>query len=98
LLTEASGWKRTWEKVAFEPGSISRHYVAIPDNATFCVFRMTDPVGEKTGRFVLHAVHVKSDESHQVREFEKTFSITVGGPPQEFYFQVISNRRMILTR
>ncbi|CAG0918332.1 unnamed protein product [Notodromas monacha] len=87
-VTEQDGWMKSYEKVHFEPGVIKRHFFLIPDGATFCVFRMKAPVGEKSARFILHCVHFKNDESYRGMHLNRVISISQDSSEAKFIFQV----------
>ncbi|XP_058803991.1 tripeptidyl-peptidase 2 isoform X2 [Phymastichus coffea] len=65
-----------YTNVQFKPNTIRRHFILIPDDATWAVLRLKTSEKDKTGRFVIHAVQLKPRLSTKTLEFNKMVNVT----------------------
>ena len=63
----------------FQPGTIKRHFLPVPTNATWATFTATNRTKEAQGKFVLHTVQLLPGRSVRTLEHHKMFSLGDGG-------------------
>ncbi|XP_065343517.1 tripeptidyl-peptidase 2 isoform X3 [Cloeon dipterum] len=66
----------TFNNVYFKPGTIKRHFVQVPDDATWGVLRLKARKDTKNSRFVLHCVQLRPQLMCKTQEFHKMVSIS----------------------
>lgn len=65
-----------WNNVSFQPNSIQRHFILVPDTATWAVLRMKSKEVGKLGRFVVHCMQIRPKQSCKAQEFQKMTQVT----------------------
>ncbi|XP_070157555.1 tripeptidyl-peptidase 2-like isoform X1 [Polyergus mexicanus] len=66
----------TYTNVLFKPNTIQRHFILVPEDATWAVLRLKSAEKDKTGRFVLHTVQLKPRMACKTLEVNKIISVT----------------------
>ncbi|KAJ8670647.1 hypothetical protein QAD02_001906 [Eretmocerus hayati] len=66
----------TFTNVLFKPNTIQRHFIVVPDDATWAVLRLRSSEKDKTGRFVMHTLQIKPRLSTKTLELNKMLNIT----------------------
>ncbi|XP_012257165.2 tripeptidyl-peptidase 2 [Athalia rosae] len=62
--------------VLFKPNTIMRHFILVPDDATWAVLRLKGTEKDKNGRFVIHTVQLKPKLYCKALESTKMTSVT----------------------
>ncbi|XP_059484190.1 tripeptidyl-peptidase 2 isoform X2 [Neocloeon triangulifer] len=65
-----------FKDVHFKPGTIKRHFVQVPEDATWAVLRLKARKDTKNSRFVLHCVQLRPQLVCKTQEFHKMVSIS----------------------
>ncbi|XP_050475739.1 tripeptidyl-peptidase 2 isoform X1 [Bombus huntii] len=65
-----------YTNVLFKPNTIRRHFILVPEDATWAVVRLKSTEKDKTGRFVIHSVQLKPRLSCKTLEVNKLFTVT----------------------
>ena len=63
----------------FQPGMITRHFLAVPQGATWATFRVNNLSPDSTGRFILHTVQLLPSLQVKTMEYYKMFSLSETG-------------------
>ena len=63
----------------FQPGQITRHFVKVPQGATWATFRAKNLSPESTGRFILHTIQLLPSLQVKTMEYYKMFSLSEAG-------------------
>ncbi|XP_011256902.1 tripeptidyl-peptidase 2 isoform X2 [Camponotus floridanus] len=66
----------TYTNVLFKPNTIQRHFILVPEDATWAVLRLKSAEKDKTGRFVLHTIQLKPRMACKTLEVNKIISVT----------------------
>ncbi|XP_076685935.1 tripeptidyl-peptidase 2-like isoform X2 [Andrena cerasifolii] len=66
----------TFTNVAFSPNTIHRHFIMVPEDATWAVVRLKSSEKEKVGRFVVHTIQLKPRLACKTLEASKTVIVT----------------------
>ncbi|XP_014208208.1 tripeptidyl-peptidase 2 isoform X2 [Copidosoma floridanum] len=66
----------TFKNVLFKPNTIQRHFIVVPDDATWGVLRLKSAEKDKNGRFIIHTMQVKPRLSTQTLEVNKMINIS----------------------
>ncbi|OXU24497.1 hypothetical protein TSAR_010597 [Trichomalopsis sarcophagae] len=66
----------TFTNVPFRPNTIRRHFIVVPDDASWAVLRLKTTEKDKTGRFVMHTMQIKPRLSTKTLEVNKMLNIT----------------------
>lgn len=64
------------KNINFKPNEIRRHFLMVPEHATWGVVKLRCSKPGKTGRFVIHTMQILSKRSCKQQEFEKVLSLT----------------------
>ncbi|XP_046586806.1 tripeptidyl-peptidase 2 isoform X1 [Neodiprion lecontei] len=62
--------------VLFKPNTIRRHFILVPDDATWAVLRLKGTEKDKNGRFVIHTVQLKPKLVCKTLESNKMTNVT----------------------
>lgn len=62
------------DSFTFKPGAIQRHFILVPESATWAVLKMSS--AEKSGRFAIHCVQLIPRMSCKTCEFQKMVPVT----------------------
>uniref|UniRef100_A0ABD2WWK7 Tripeptidyl-peptidase 2 n=1 Tax=Trichogramma kaykai TaxID=54128 RepID=A0ABD2WWK7_9HYME len=62
--------------VAFKPNTIQRHFILVPEDATWAVLKLKSADKDKTGRFVMHTMQLKPRLATKTLELNKMLNIT----------------------
>ncbi|XP_043288637.1 tripeptidyl-peptidase 2 isoform X2 [Venturia canescens] len=65
-----------YNNILFKPNTINRHFILVPDDATWAVLRLKGTEKEKTGRFVIHTVQLKPRLVCKTLELNKMINVT----------------------
>lgn len=65
-----------YTNILFKPNTIRRHFILVPEDATWAVVRLKSTEKDKTGRFVIHSVQLKPRLSCKTLEVNKLFTVT----------------------
>ena len=63
----------------FQPGTIKRHFLAVPRGATWATFEARNRSPSTSGKFVLHTVQLLPSRVVRTLEYHKMFSLTESG-------------------
>ena len=63
----------------FQPGTIKRHFLAVPHASTWATFTARNKGGNTSGKFVLHTVQLLPSKVVRTLEQHKMFSLTESG-------------------
>ncbi|XP_076246823.1 tripeptidyl-peptidase 2-like isoform X2 [Calliopsis andreniformis] len=66
----------TFTNVLFKPSTIHRHFVLVPEDATWAVIKLKSTEKDKTGRFVIHTIQLKPRLACKTLEVNKVISVT----------------------
>ncbi|CAL7943225.1 unnamed protein product [Xylocopa violacea] len=66
----------TYTNILFKPNTLRRHFILVPEDATWAVIRLKSTEKDKTGRFVVHCVQLKPRLSCKTLEANKLFAVT----------------------
>ncbi|XP_076397926.1 tripeptidyl-peptidase 2 isoform X1 [Megachile rotundata] len=66
----------SYSSVLFKPNTLRRHFILVPEDATWAVIRLKSTEKDKTGRFVIHSVQLKPRLSCKTLEVNKLFTVT----------------------
>ncbi|XP_066603717.1 tripeptidyl-peptidase 2 [Prorops nasuta] len=66
----------TFTKVLFKPNTIQRHFILVPEDATWAVLKLKSTEKDKTGRFVVHTVQLKPRLACKTLELNKMINVT----------------------
>ncbi|XP_076661783.1 tripeptidyl-peptidase 2-like [Halictus rubicundus] len=66
----------TFSNILFKPNTIRRHFILVPEDATWAVVRLKSTEKDKTGRVVVQTVQLKPRLSCKTLEFNKMINIT----------------------
>ncbi|RLU16741.1 hypothetical protein DMN91_010941 [Ooceraea biroi] len=66
----------TYTNILFKPNTIQRHFILVPDDATWAVLRLKSTEKDKTGRFVIHTVQLKPRLACKTLEVNRMISVT----------------------
>ncbi|XP_014663971.1 PREDICTED: tripeptidyl-peptidase 2-like [Priapulus caudatus] len=84
-VVDDSRHRLEFEEQNFKPGQIRRHFIYVPDGATWAVLRMRVRDKDKSSRFVLHAVQLAPQTTHKDNEFYKFVNLSdLGETTQSF--------------
>lgn len=64
------------KNVQFQPNTIKRHFILIPDEVTWAILRMQGLQADKFGRFVVHAIQLRPKLCCKTLEFHKMINIS----------------------
>lgn len=67
------------ENVVFKSGTIKRHFVTVPDGATWAVIRINSEERSNAGKFILHTLQLLPKTMIHAFETEKMFSLNEFG-------------------
>ncbi|XP_017876642.1 tripeptidyl-peptidase 2 isoform X2 [Ceratina calcarata] len=65
-----------YTNILFKPNTLRRHFILVPDDATWAVIRLKSTEKDKVGRFVIHSVQLKPRLSCKTFEVNKLFTVT----------------------
>uniref|UniRef100_A0A1B6CLJ0 Tripeptidyl-peptidase 2 n=1 Tax=Clastoptera arizonana TaxID=38151 RepID=A0A1B6CLJ0_9HEMI len=65
----------SFERVFFEPNTIKRHFIVVPDEVSWAKIRLQGLQVEKDGRFVVHCIQLLPKRSCKEMEFHKLVNI-----------------------
>lgn len=65
-----------YKKILFKPNTINRHFIMVPDDATWAVIKLKSVDKEKTGRFAIQAVQIKPRMACRTLQMNKMINIT----------------------
>ncbi|XP_044020581.1 tripeptidyl-peptidase 2 isoform X2 [Aphidius gifuensis] len=65
-----------YSKILFKPNTIKRHFILVPDDATWAVIKIKSNDKEKTGRFALQAIQLKPRMASRTLQINKMLNIT----------------------
>ena len=63
----------------FIPGQITRHFVPVPEGATWAYFSAHNVTKEQAGKFILHTVQILPNSMVKTMEYYKMFNLTENG-------------------
>ncbi|XP_018353839.1 PREDICTED: tripeptidyl-peptidase 2 isoform X2 [Trachymyrmex septentrionalis] len=66
----------TYTNVLFKPNTIQRHFILVPEDATWAVLRLKSTEKDKTGRFVMHTIQLKPRLACKTLEVNRIISVT----------------------
>nr|XP_012225494.1 PREDICTED: tripeptidyl-peptidase 2 [Linepithema humile] len=66
----------TYTNVLFKPNTIQRHFILVPEDATWAVLRLKSTEKDKTGRFVIHTVQLKPRLACKTHEVNRIINVT----------------------
>ncbi|KAG7205321.1 hypothetical protein KM043_007323 [Ampulex compressa] len=66
----------TFSNVLFKPNTIHRHFILVPEDATWAVLRLKSTEKDKTGRFVIHTVQLKPRMACKTLELNKMINVS----------------------
>ncbi|GLH08749.1 Tripeptidyl-peptidase 2 [Gryllus bimaculatus] len=66
----------TFPDVLFKPNTINRHFILVPDDATWAVLRLHCKDKDKSGRFVLHTLQLRPKMVCKTVECHKMLNVT----------------------
>ncbi|XP_043258788.1 tripeptidyl-peptidase 2 isoform X2 [Colletes gigas] len=66
----------TFTNVLFKPNTIYRHFILVPEDATWAVIRLKSTEKEKVGRFVIHSIQLKPRLACKTLEVNKMINVT----------------------
>ncbi|GAB1601216.1 tripeptidyl-peptidase 2-like, partial [Argonauta hians] len=69
----------SFTNVRFKPGQITRHFIQVPDGATFGVLKMESKDTEKSGRFLIHTLQLLPQCQYRKHEFDKLVTLSDQG-------------------
>ncbi|KAF4524231.1 hypothetical protein B566_EDAN012199 [Ephemera danica] len=64
-----------FKDIHFKPGTIKRHFIVVPDDATWAVLRLRTTQHDKNSRFVLHCVQLRPQLVCKTLEFHKMVNL-----------------------
>lgn len=65
-----------YRNINFKPNQLQRHFVMVPEHATWCILKLRCNQPGKLGRFVIHTMQILSKRSCRQQEFQKVISLT----------------------
>ncbi|XP_015124939.1 tripeptidyl-peptidase 2 isoform X1 [Diachasma alloeum] len=65
-----------YNHVLFKPNTINRHFIFVPEDATWAVIKLKSHDKEKTGRFAIQAVQLKPRMASRTLQINKMINIT----------------------
>ncbi|XP_078488477.1 tripeptidyl-peptidase 2 isoform X1 [Ciona intestinalis] len=68
-------YKKNVDNQVFKPGQISRHFIQVPEGATWAEMRMFNHSKEQSSRFVLHCIQLHEQRAFREHEFYKFVTI-----------------------
>ncbi|XP_072938553.1 tripeptidyl-peptidase 2 [Epargyreus clarus] len=89
-LTSPAAPQISSKGVLFHPGTIKRHFIIVPPDATWGVLKMQTEDVEKTGRFLIHTMQLLPRKSCRSHETQKMVNVTAEAP-MLLPFQVVGN-------
>ncbi|KAK2578923.1 hypothetical protein KPH14_011132 [Odynerus spinipes] len=66
----------TYTNVLFKPNTIQRHFIMVPEDATWAVLKLKSTEKDKTGRFVVHTVQLKPRLACKTLEVNRMLGVT----------------------
>ncbi|XP_078038479.1 tripeptidyl-peptidase 2-like [Augochlora pura] len=66
----------TFSNVLFKPNTIRRHFILVPEDATWAVIRLKSTEKDKTGRFAVQTVQLKPRLACKTLEVNKMIGVT----------------------
>lgn len=66
----------TYTNVLFKPNTIQRHFIMVPEDATWAVLKIKSTEKDKIGRFVVHTVQLKPRLACRTLELNKMIGVT----------------------
>lgn len=66
----------SFKNVLFKPNTIHRHFVLVPDKATWAVIRLQSVDKDKSGRFVIHCLQLRPKLVCKTLECHKVVNVT----------------------
>ncbi|XP_024939416.1 tripeptidyl-peptidase 2 isoform X3 [Cephus cinctus] len=66
----------SFSNVPFKPNTIQRHFILVPDDATWAVLRIKSTEKDKNGRFVIHTIQLKPRMACKTLEVNKMVNVT----------------------
>ncbi|XP_020282375.1 tripeptidyl-peptidase 2 isoform X2 [Pseudomyrmex gracilis] len=66
----------TYTNVLFKPNTIQRHFILVPEDATWAVLRLRSTEKDKNGRFVIHTLQLKPRLACKTLEVNRIISVT----------------------
>jgi len=70
---------RIEHKEVFQPGTIRRHFLSVPEGATWATFSIRNCSLDSSGKFVLHTIQLLPKLVVRTMEHHKMFSLTENG-------------------
>lgn len=68
-----------FNNVQFKPGQIKRHFIHVPEGATFGVLKIESRDSEKSCRFLLHTLQLSPQCQYRKHEFDKLVTLSDQG-------------------
>ncbi|XP_046818750.1 tripeptidyl-peptidase 2 isoform X1 [Vespa crabro] len=65
-----------YTNVLFKPNTIKRHFILVPEDATWAVLKLRSTEKDKTSRFVLHTIQLKPRLACKTLEVNKMIGVT----------------------
>ncbi|XP_015431328.1 PREDICTED: tripeptidyl-peptidase 2 [Dufourea novaeangliae] len=65
----------SFTNILFKPNTIRRHFILVPEDATWAVIRLRSTEKDKTGRFVVHSIQLKPRLACKTLEVSKMLSV-----------------------
>ena len=63
----------------FQPGNIARHFVKVPEGATWATFKANNLSKEQAGKFIIHTIQLEPNRMVKTLEHYKMFSLSENG-------------------
>ena len=64
------------KSITFKPNTIQRHFVLVPDDATWAVFNARCLEADKSGRFILHTMQLRPKMVCKTLETHRMFTLS----------------------